>query len=143
MDTERARTFLLTLPHVVETMQFGDNLIFWVGDKAIGGKMFTLIDLGGTGLVKHGVVSFAAGKERAAELLEIAEMFPAPYLARAGWVAAERWSVLRPSEWESELRAAHGLTFAKLPPKVKRTLALPEAELAALVKERRAVLAAK
>ncbi len=129
------------MPHVVETMQFGDNLIFWVGDKAIGGKMFTLIDLGGNGLVRHGVVSFAAGKERAAELLEIAGIFPAPYLARIGWVAAERWGLLRPTEWESELRSAHELTLAKLPPKVKRALMLPKAEMAALVEERRTVLA--
>ncbi len=45
MDAERARAFLLTLPHVVETEQWGHNLVFWVGDKAIGGKMFALINL--------------------------------------------------------------------------------------------------
>ena len=37
--------FLLTLPHTVETRQWGNNLVFWVGDKAIGGKMFALINL--------------------------------------------------------------------------------------------------
>src|ERR1035437_9571719 len=45
MDAERLRAYLLTLPHVVETMQWGANLVFWVGDKAIGGKMFAVIDL--------------------------------------------------------------------------------------------------
>ena len=35
MDSERLRAYLLTLPHVVETMQWGANLVFWVGDKAI------------------------------------------------------------------------------------------------------------
>lgn len=38
MDVERIRGFLLELPHVVETMQWGANLVFWVGDKAIGEK---------------------------------------------------------------------------------------------------------
>ena len=40
MDSESARAFLLRLPHVEETLQWGNNLVFWVGDKAIGGKMF-------------------------------------------------------------------------------------------------------
>ncbi len=146
MDVERARTFLLTLPHVVETMQWGTNLVFWVGDKAIGGKMFALIDLDADlsgSVIRAGVVSFVAGKERAAELLEIAGMFPAPYFARIGWVAAERWGALRSGEWESEFQAAHQLTLVKLPLKVTRLLALPEAELAALVEGRRMRLAAK
>ena len=45
MDAERLRVFLLTLPHTAETMQWGANLVFWVGDKAIGGKMFALLNL--------------------------------------------------------------------------------------------------
>ncbi len=45
MDAEKARAFLLKLPHVVETRQWGNNLVFWVGDKTRGGKMFCLLDL--------------------------------------------------------------------------------------------------
>jgi hypothetical protein len=45
MDAERLRTFLLNLPYVAETRQWGDNLVYWVGDKAIGGKMFALMNL--------------------------------------------------------------------------------------------------
>jgi predicted DNA-binding protein (MmcQ/YjbR family) len=89
MDAERARAFLLTLPHVAETLQFGDNLVFWAGDKSIGGKMFALINLSADA---HGVISFAAGPERFAELVERENLKPAPYLARAYWVAAESWS---------------------------------------------------
>ncbi|MBB5063405.1 MmcQ/YjbR family DNA-binding protein [Granulicella mallensis] len=76
MDVERARKFLLSLPHAVETMQWGDNLVYWVGDKAIGGKMFALIDLG-EGLSK-GVAMYSAGPERYAELLEREGLLPAP-----------------------------------------------------------------
>ena len=45
MNADLARSFLLTLPHAVETLQWGETLVFWVGDKAIGGKMFALIAL--------------------------------------------------------------------------------------------------
>jgi predicted DNA-binding protein (MmcQ/YjbR family) len=138
MDIERARAFLLTLPHAVETMQWGDNLVFWVGDKAIGGKMFCLLNLDAGA---HGVISYSAGPERYAELVEQDGIVPAPYMARIHWVAVERWSVLRNAEWESELRAAHEITLAKLPKKTREALAMPERARAKLIAERRALLA--
>ena len=138
MDVEKARTFLLGLPHVVETMQWGDNLVFWVGDKAVGGKMFCLLDLQ-AGV--HGVVSYSAGPERFAELVEVEGMKPAPYMARIHWVAAERWDVLRNAEWERELRAAHAITLGKLPKGVRAVLDLPERARAKVIAERRKVLA--
>jgi predicted DNA-binding protein (MmcQ/YjbR family) len=138
MDAETARAFLLKLPHVVETQQWGDNLVFWVGDKAIGGKMFCLVNLDAG---EHGVVSYSAGPERYAELVEREGLVPAPYMARIHWVAAERWSAWRNAEWESELRAARDLTFDKLPKKVKDSLALPKTALEKLVRERRKLLA--
>jgi predicted DNA-binding protein (MmcQ/YjbR family) len=141
MDVERARAYLLSLPHVVETQQWGDNLVMWVGDKAIHGKMFALIDLG-SGMSK-GVVSFAAGPERFAELLERDGLIPAPYLARAYWIAAERWDALRNAEWEELFAAAQALTYAKLPEKVRTSLHLPVKQLGALVAEGRAAHACK
>jgi predicted DNA-binding protein (MmcQ/YjbR family) len=138
MDVERARAFLLALPHAVETMQWGDNLVFWVGDKAIGGKMFCLLNLDADA---RGVMSYSAGVERFAELVEREGIVPAPYMARIHWVAVERWSGLRNAEWESELRAAHEITLAKLPKKVLDVLAMPERARATLVAERRRVLA--
>jgi len=140
MDVEKARTFLLGLPHVVETMQWGDNLVFWVGDKAVGGKMFCLLNLDAGA---QGVVSYSAGPERFAELVEVEGMKPAPYMARIHWVAAERWDALRNAEWERELRAAYEITLGKLPKGVVAALALPEQELGKLIAERRKVLAGK
>ena len=140
MDAESLRRFLLTLPHVVETVQWGNNLVFWVGDKAIGGKMFALINLDNDG---KALVSYAAGAEHYAELLEIDGLVPAPYMARIYWIAAERWDVFRKTQWQEELQAARDLTYAKLPPKVVKVLALPPAQLKRLVADRRTVLAAK
>jgi predicted DNA-binding protein (MmcQ/YjbR family) len=122
MDAERAREFLLGLPHVVETQQWGENLVFWVGDKAIGGKMFALLNLDGDG---QGVVSYLAGAERFHELLERDGLKPAPYMARIFWVAADGWGAWRDAAWQEELRAAHALSLAKLPKKVLGVLALP------------------
>ncbi len=134
MDSERARAFLLTLPHVVETMQWGANLVFWVGDKAIGGKMFALLNLDGDG---RAVLSFAAGREGFAELVEREGVVPAPYMARIYWVALERWSALRAPELEDRLRQAHTLTAARLPRRVQDVLAMPPAEQRKLIAERK------
>ena len=148
MDAESTRAFLLGLPLVEETLQWGNNLVFWVGDKAIGGKMFAVIDLDGDG---RGVMSFAAGPEGSAELLETDRkegwpqlpdgIFPAPYLARAHWVAMERWNVLRKSELEARLRAARGLVEEKLAKRTRDVLAMPPAERRKLVAARKKELA--
>jgi predicted DNA-binding protein (MmcQ/YjbR family) len=138
MDAERARKFLLGLPDVVETQQWGDNLVYWVGDKAVGGKMFALISLSG-GLTGGGrfVVSFASDAEGFAVWVEQESIFPAPYLARAKWVAAERWDAMRDTEWREALTQACEIVRAKLPPKAKRVLLLSKSE------QRRVIAAAR
>ncbi len=69
--------------------------------------------------------------------------FAAPHLARANWVAVERWDVLRPREIEDELRRAHALIYEKLPKKTKAVLALPEKERAKMIRERKKTVAAR
>jgi predicted DNA-binding protein (MmcQ/YjbR family) len=140
MDAEQVREYLLQLPYVAETMQWGANLVFWVGDKAIGGKMFALLNLDDD---QQGVLSFAAGQERYAELLETEGVYPAPYLARAHWVAIRHWGVLRSSELEELLKSGHGLVYAKLPKKTRDVLAMPPAAQRKLLKERKKSLAAR
>ena len=49
MDNERIRDFCLALPHVSETLNWGHHLVYWVGDRDIGGKMFCMTDLDGSG----------------------------------------------------------------------------------------------
>jgi predicted DNA-binding protein (MmcQ/YjbR family) len=102
-------------------MQWGANLVYWVGDKAIGGKMFALVNLDGDG---KGVLSFAAGAERYAELVEREGVFPAPYLARAHWVAIEHWGVFRRGELEELLESGRCLVYGKLPKRTREVLAL-------------------
>jgi predicted DNA-binding protein (MmcQ/YjbR family) len=134
MDSESTRAFLLRLPLVEETLQWGNNLVFWVGDKAIGGKMFALLNLDAD---SNGVLSFAAGPEGATELLEIDGIFPAPYLARAHWVAMERWNALRTSELQARLRAARDIVEARLPKRTRDVLAMPMGERRKLIAARK------
>ncbi len=134
MDAELLRNYLLTLPLVEETMQWGDNLVFWVGDKALGGKMFALVNLQHD---SRGVLSFAAAHQRFAELLEIEGVFPAPYLARAHWVAIEQWNTLPAPELKSLLRDARSLVEARLPKRTRDTLALPAAQRRKLIATRK------
>jgi len=140
MDNERIREICLALPHTAETLNWGHHLVYWVGDRDIGGKMFAMTDLDGTGV---GVLWFHCGQERFHDLLEIDGIFAAPHLARAHWVAMERWDALRPRQVEEELRLAHGLIYEKLPKRTKAVLALPEKERAKLIRERKKLLAAK
>ena len=152
MNAERLRAYILTFPHAVETMQWGANLVFWIGDKAIGGKMFALINLedppptGPDGeharrrVTHHALMMYSAGAARYSELLEREGISPAPYMARIHWVAVERWDVFTLTEWQHELRAAYDLTFAKLPKKVLATLALPATQQRRLIAQRRGEL---
>lgn len=138
MDAEKLRAYLLSLPDVVETMQWGDNLVYWVADKGIGGKMFALASLTPD---RGGVLSFAAGEERFAELVEREGVFPAPYLARAHWVAVERWTTLPAYELKELLAAAREIIYAKLPKRTKDVLAMPPGEKKKLIAERKKLLA--
>jgi predicted DNA-binding protein (MmcQ/YjbR family) len=138
MDNERIRAFCMSLPHVAETLNWGHHLVYWVGDRDIGGKMFAMTDLDGSGV---GVLSFHCGAEHFHDLLEIEGMRPTPYAARNFWVTMERWNALRPREIEDELRRAHALIFAKLLPRTKAVLALPEKERAKLIRQRKKLLA--
>jgi predicted DNA-binding protein (MmcQ/YjbR family) len=140
MDAESLRRYLLSLPHVEETVQWGGALVFWVAEKSIGGKIFSVMRLE----PEDGpILSFVAGPEKFSELLEIEGIIPAPYFARAHWVALEHWRVLRPVELQSLLAAAHDLVFAKLAAHTRAVLAMPPAEQKKLIAIRKKALAAR
>jgi len=138
MDNERIRAICLALPHVVETLNWGHHLVYFVGDKDIGGKMFAMTDLDGTGT---GVLWFHCGAERFHELMEHEGVIASPYLARAHWVTVEHWDTLRSREIEDELRRAHALIYEKLPKRTKTVLAMPDKERVKLIRDRKKLLA--
>jgi predicted DNA-binding protein (MmcQ/YjbR family) len=135
MDNERIRAICMALPYAAETVNWGHHLVYWAGNRDIGGKMFAMTDLDGTGT---GVLWFHCGAERFHELLEIDGVIASPYLAKAHWVTLERWDALRPREIEEELRRAHALIFEKLPKRTKDfLLAMPEKERKKMISDRK------
>ena len=140
MDNERICEICMALPYAAETMNWGHHLVYWAGDREIGGKMFAMTDLDGTGT---GVLWFHCGAERFHELIEREGVIPSPYLAKAYWVTLEQWDALRPRAIEEELRRAHALIFERLPKRTRVILALPEGERKKLIRERKKRLASE
>lgn len=56
------------------------------------------------------------------ELTERGGIIPAPYMAHNKWVYIERFSVLKPKEWEFYLRQSYDIIASKLPKKVRAAL---------------------
>jgi len=60
------RAMLLKLPHVAETEAWSTYVLFWAADKSIGGLFAMMNPVNET----NGVITYAAGPKRYAELLE-------------------------------------------------------------------------
>lgn len=103
----------MDLPHTTENIQWGNDL-----DFKVGGKMYAVVALEPAA---HWM-SFKCAPESFAELLERQGVAPAPYLARAHWVALESASILRPPELQTLLRAAYEIVLAKLPKKTRQAM---------------------
>ena len=113
MDVETIREYCLSLPHVTEHIQWGEHLVF-----KVGGKCFAIANLGPVG----NALSFKCSPEDFVQLTEQDGIIPAPYLARAHWVALETFEALRLRELQERLSLAHRHVFEKLPKKSKQQL---------------------
>lgn len=113
MDIDLLRKICLAFPGVTEQIQWGDDLLF-----KVGGKMFAI-----TPLIPAPVcLSFKATSENFVELIERPGIIPAPYLARAKWVALESRDALTAAELTSLLRGSYDLVVAKLPRRMQESL---------------------
>ncbi len=68
-------------------------------------------------------LSFKCTPEEFAALVEQPGLVPAPYLARAHWVALETEDALTRAEIKRLLRQAYDLVIVKLPKKTRQALA--------------------
>ena len=114
MDIESVRSFCLSLPHVDEKVQWGNDLLFRIGEK-----MFAVVSLEPA---SDHCMSFKCTPEKFTELVEQEGIFPAPYVARYHWVALKRFDALPDRELKELLRTAYGLVYEKLPAKIRRQL---------------------
>jgi predicted DNA-binding protein (MmcQ/YjbR family) len=113
MDLDALRKLCLSFPGVTEQIQWGDDLLF-----KVGGKMFALTNLEPAPVW----LSFKVDPELFPELTERPSVIPAPYLARAKWVALESRDAIALTELAGLLRASYELVAAKLPRKTRESL---------------------
>lgn len=114
MNIDWVRGLCLSLPGTTEEEVWENDLTF-----KVAGKMFAH-----TVLIPAPVwLSFKASEESFAELVERRGIIPAPYLARAKWVALETKDALPPDELAQLLRASYDIVVAKLPKAAREALA--------------------
>ena len=87
----------------------------------VGGKMFCLIAPEDHSI---GRISFKSAPEHYDALSRSPGFRPAPYLARAKWVALDDPSVLSPAELKAYIRRAHAVIAAALPRRKQAELGL-------------------
>lgn len=113
MNVDQLRELCLSFPGATEQIQWGNDLLF-----KVGGKMFAVTPLEPAPVF----LSFKASPENFAELTERPHIIPAPYLARAQWVALETRDAVPRNELAALLRESYDLVAAKLPKKIRESL---------------------
>jgi predicted DNA-binding protein (MmcQ/YjbR family) len=113
MNVDWLREVCLSFPGATEQIQWGSDLLF-----KVGGKMFAVTPLEPAPVC----LSFKASPETFAELTERPNIVPAPYLARAQWVALETRDALSAQELARLLRESYEMVFAKLPRKTREAI---------------------
>ena len=113
MDASWIRDLCLSFPAVTEHVIWGSDLTF-----KVAGKMFA-----------HSVLEpapvwlcFKASPDNFYELTERPGIIPAPYLARAQWVALETKDALSSAELAALVRDSYDIIVAKLPKKTRDSL---------------------
>ena len=115
-DIDWVRELCLSFPHATEQVTWGADLTF-----RITGKIFAVTVLEPAKVW----LSFKCSAENFAELTERAGIIPAPYMARAQWVALETRDALSKEELAALLRESYDFVFAKLPRKTREALLQP------------------
>jgi predicted DNA-binding protein (MmcQ/YjbR family) len=124
MNIDQLRKLCLSFPGATEQTIWEGDLTFKVANKMFA---HTVLEVAPVWL------SFKATPENFAELTERAGIIPAPYLARAQWVALETRDALPIEELTTLLLESYDLVVAKLPKKTRDAIsqgAAPRAKAA-------------
>jgi predicted DNA-binding protein (MmcQ/YjbR family) len=116
MTPKQIDKFCATLPAATRTVQWEGVIVF-----KVGGKMFCLI-----APEDHSVgrICFKCPTEYYDALSRSDGFRPAPYLARAKWVALDDHKVLTAAETKAYIKRAHAVIAAALPKKKQAELGL-------------------
>ena len=126
IDVDWLRKICLNFPQATEQVQWGHDLVF-----KVGGKMFAIAPLE----LAPVCLTFKCSVEAFAELIERPGIIPAPYLARAKWVALETGDAIPRNELAERLQTSYELVAAKLPKKVQDKLKTASDKGAKLVRK--------
>jgi predicted DNA-binding protein (MmcQ/YjbR family) len=113
MHREGFEAFILTLPQATIVRQWRDDSV-----AKVGGKIFALLDR------DPGEVWLKVSDMAYELLTELPGVRPAPYFARARWVAISVDSPLSADEVAAYIREAHRIIAAKLSRKIRAELGL-------------------
>jgi predicted DNA-binding protein (MmcQ/YjbR family) len=113
MNIDWIRDLCLSFPHTTEQIQWGDDLVF-----KVAGKIHAVTVLNPAKIW----LCFKVSPEKFAELTERPGIIPAPYLARAKWIALETKDALAADELSVLLRESYDMVVAKLPKKTREAL---------------------
>lgn len=117
MNVDQLRELCLSFPGTTEQIQWGYDLVF-----KVGGRMFAVTPLEPAPVC----LSFKASPENFAELTERQNIIPAPYMARAQWVALQTRDAIAAEELSRLLRESYEMVLAKLPKKMRNMIAAAE-----------------
>jgi predicted DNA-binding protein (MmcQ/YjbR family) len=113
MNIDQLRKLCLSFPGATEQTVWEGDLTFKVANKMFA---HTVLEVAPVWL------SFKSSPENFAELTERQGIIPAPYLARAQWVALETRDALSIEELTGLLRESYDMVVAKLPKKTRELL---------------------
>jgi len=113
MNIDQLRKLCLSFPGATEQTVWEGDLTFKVANKMFA---HTVLEVAPVWL------SFKCSPENFAEFTERSGVIPAPYLARAQWIALERRDALPVDELTLLLRESYDLVVAKLPKKTRDLL---------------------
>jgi predicted DNA-binding protein (MmcQ/YjbR family) len=113
MQIEELRKLCLGFPAVTEHEIWDNDLTFKVGNKMFAHSVLEVAPVW---------LSFKTSDEKFSELLERQGVIPAPYLARAKWVALETRDAIPAAELSELLREAYDLVVARLPKRIQASL---------------------
>jgi predicted DNA-binding protein (MmcQ/YjbR family) len=114
MDIDELRRYCLEFPHTTENVQWGIDLCF-----KVDGKLFAVAPLD----VAPVRLSFKCSPENFAELCERPDIIPAPYMARAQWVALQSLNAVSNDELRELLAESYRLVWERLTKKRREELA--------------------
>jgi predicted DNA-binding protein (MmcQ/YjbR family) len=104
MNSDAIRKYCLSFPQATENLQWGDDLCF-----KVGGKIFTILGLDSV----PQRMCFKCMPEKFAELCELEDIHPAPYVGRYKWVMLDRLDALEDSELKELIGASYAMVAAK------------------------------